>query len=81
LNYGWISGYDYEYTDSGVIITADFEVGYDGTDSMQEREITVELVKKPYSCFDGYSVVAVSSKEVTSLQETGIQGQNIRGEV
>lgn len=69
LNYGWISEYDYEYTNSGVIITADLEVGYDGTDSMQKREITVELVENPYSCFDGYSVVAVSSKTVTSSTE------------
>lgn len=64
LNYGWISEYDYEYTDSGVVITADFEVGYDGTDSIQKREITVELVKNPYSCFDGYSVVALSQKYI-----------------
>lgn len=69
LNYGWISGYDYEYTNSGVVITADFEVGYDGSDSMQEREIIVELVKNPYSCFDGYSVVTVSSKAVISSPE------------
>lgn len=31
LNYGSISGYDYENTDNGVIVTADFEVGFDGT--------------------------------------------------
>lgn len=62
LNYGSITGYDYEYTNQGVIVTADFEVGYDGTASAQEREITVELVKNPYSCFDGYSVASISSK-------------------
>lgn len=66
LNYGWISEYDYEYINSRVIITADFEAGYDGTDSMQEREITVKLVKNPYSCFDGYSVVAISSETAAS---------------
>ena len=64
LNYGSITGYDYEDTDQGVIVTADFEVGYDGTASAQEREITVELVKNPYSCFDGYSVVSISSKVI-----------------
>lgn len=62
LNYGWICDYDYEYIDNGVMITAGFEIGYDGTDSMRKREIIVELVKNPYSCFDGYSVVSVSSK-------------------
>lgn len=66
LNYGLISGYDYEYTDNGVIVTADFEIGYDGTASTQEREITVDLVQNPYSCFDGYSVVSVSSKVIPS---------------
>lgn len=64
LNYGSITGYDYEDTAQGVIVTADFEVGYDGTASAQEREITVELVKNPYSCFDGYSVVSISSKVI-----------------
>ena len=34
LNYGWISEYDYEYTNIGVVITANFEVGYDGIDSI-----------------------------------------------
>ena len=64
LSYGAITGYDYEYTDQRVIVTADFEVGYDGADAKQEREITVELVKNPYSCFDGYSVVSISSKVI-----------------
>lgn len=64
LNYGAITGYNYEYTDQGVIVTADFEVGYDGTASAQEREITVELVKNPHSCFDGYSVVSISSEVI-----------------
>ena len=48
----------------GAIVIADFEVGYDGTASAQEREITVELVKNPHSCFDGYSVVSISSKVI-----------------
>lgn len=65
FNYGSISGYDYKETDSGVLITADLEVGYDGTESTQKYEITAELVKNPYSCFDGYSVAAFSSKPVT----------------
>lgn len=63
LNYGRITGYEYEYTDNGVIVTADFEVGCDGTDATQEREITATLVRNPYSCFDGYSVVSVASKK------------------
>jgi len=65
FNYGSISGYDYKDTDSGVLITADLEVGYDGTESTQKYEITAELVRNPYSCFDGYSVAAFSSKPIT----------------
>lgn len=62
LNYGWISEYSYEETNDGVIVTADFEIGYDGTDFMHRYKITAELIKNPYSCFDGYSVIAVSSE-------------------
>lgn len=62
LNYGWISEYSYEETNDGAIVTAYLETGYDGTDSMKKRKITVELIKNPYSCFDGYSVIAVSSE-------------------
>ena len=69
LNYGWISGYSYEETKDGVIVTADFEVGYDGTDSTQKRQITVELIKNPYSCFDGYSVITISSETGNSDPE------------
>jgi hypothetical protein len=69
LNYGWISEYEYKDTDNGVIVTADFEAGTDGTDVTQERCITVELVKNPYSCFDGYSIVAISSKTEASCSE------------
>lgn len=66
LNYGSITGYEYVYTENGVVITADFEVGTDGTDAVQECELTVNLVKNPHSCFDGYSVVSISSKDITS---------------
>lgn len=69
LNYGSISGYDFEYTDNGVVVIADLEIGFDGTASTRKREITVELVKNPHSCFDGYSVVSVSSEAVTSDSE------------
>lgn len=36
-----------------------------GKDSVQKYELTVNLIKNPYSCFDGYSVVSVSSRNVT----------------
>lgn len=76
LSYGWISEYDYEYTDSGVLITADLEVGYDGADAMQKRKITADLVKNPYSCFDGYSITAVTAEAAASDDEL----ENLTGE-
>ena len=69
LNYGRITGYDFECKDDGVIVTAALEVGYDGTEAMHDYEITAELIRNPYSCFDGYSVVSVSSKPVVSESE------------
>ena len=69
LNYGRITGYDFECKDDDVIVTAAFEVGYDGTESVHEYEITAELIPNHYSCFDGYSVVALSSKPVVSDSE------------
>lgn len=72
FNYGLISGYDYENTDNGVLITADVEVGYDGTEDTQKYKVTAELVRNPYSCFDGYSIVALSSTIADNLQgDTG----------
>lgn len=63
-NFGSISGYVYEDTEDGVMVTAGLEIGFDGTDTTQERELMVELVKNPYSCFDGYSIVSIVSKAI-----------------
>ncbi len=68
LIYGSITGYDYEETDSGGLITADLEVGYDGTEDTQKHKVTAELVRNPYSCFDGYSIVSFSSTTADNMQ-------------
>lgn len=68
LGYAVISGYDYEDTDNGVVITADLEAGYDGAESVQKYKITAELARDPYSCFDGYSIVSFSSTMADNLQ-------------
>ncbi len=65
---GSIVRYSYEDTDSGVLITADLEVRYDGTEEVQKYEVTAELIRNPYSCFDGYSIVALSSTVADNLQ-------------
>ena len=69
MNYGFITNYTYELTDEGVCITADLEVGAEGTDSTKKRELTVNLIKNAYSCFDGYSIDSISSRELTSQIE------------
>lgn len=66
MNYGFITNYSYELTEEGVCITADLEVGADGTDSTKKRELTVNLIKNAYSCFDGYSIDSISSRAVAS---------------
>ncbi|BCN31906.1 hypothetical protein [Anaeromicropila herbilytica] len=66
LNFGQITDYKYEVTDEGVRLTADLEVGWDGTDSTTKKELTVNLIKNKYSCFDGYSIKSLSSKTVES---------------
>ena len=68
---GLITGWDYEDTDDGVIVTADFEVETSGSNAVWEQEITVNLVKNPYSCFDGYSIVSLSSKYIPLSVESG----------
>ena len=68
---GLITGWDYEYTDDGVIVTADFEVEASGSNAMWEKELTVSLVKNPYSCFDGYSIVSLSSEDIPLSVESG----------
>jgi hypothetical protein len=69
LNFGRITDYKYEVTDEGVCITADLEVGADGTDSTKKRELTVNLIKNEYSCFDGNSIKSLSSKTIESKIE------------
>lgn len=66
LNYGHITKYDYDCVDEKVRITAELEVGYEGMASLEMRKITVELVQNPYSCFDGYSIVSLSSETIRS---------------
>lgn len=65
---GSITGYDYQDTENGVFITADLEVRYDGAEDVQKYEITAELVRNPYSCFDGYSITALSSTITDNMQ-------------
>ncbi|MCM1090984.1 MAG: hypothetical protein NC092_02560 [Butyrivibrio sp.] len=62
LNSSRITGYDYEYTDDGVRIVADREVAITGSSAVYDYKTTIELVKNPYSCFDGYSVISISSE-------------------
>ena len=69
ITYGSIMGYEYKVTDDRVCIIADFDVGVDGTEAVEKRVITVNLIKNPYSCFDGYSIESISSEKEASQVE------------
>lgn len=71
MNGGWINEWDYEYTVDGVIVTADLEVATDGIGWTQQCEITANLVRNPYSCFDGYSVASLSLKVIPTRFKPG----------
>jgi len=63
MTYGNIVGYQYKEADDRVSVIADLEVGADGTDAVTNREVTVTLIKNPYSCFDGYSIESIATEE------------------
>lgn len=69
FNYGSISGWNYRETKDGGSLTIDFEIGFDGSDRVQKRKLTVSLTKNPYSCFDGYSIVSITSETAADLNE------------
>lgn len=69
FNYGSISGWNYRETENGGSLTIDFEIGFDGSDRTQKRKLTVSLTKNPYSCFDGYSIVSITSETAADLNE------------
>lgn len=69
FNYGSISGWNYRETKDGGSLTIDFEIGFDGSDRVQKRKLTVSLTKNPYSCFDGYSIVSIASEAAADLNE------------
>lgn len=64
MNYGWITDWRCEEAGEKVTLTASLALGYGALreDGLEERELTVQLVRNPYSCFDGYSVVSLSAR-------------------
>lgn len=58
---------EYSIQQSGdtIKLTIEMDVQSDGSDNVTKEEVSVELTKNPYSCFDGYSIQKLSSKDVT----------------
>ncbi|MDD5936342.1 MAG: hypothetical protein PUC65_12425 [Clostridiales bacterium] len=67
LNYGTITNYTYKLTEEGVCVTAELEVGSDGMTGTRKRELTVNLIKNEYSCFNGYSICSLTSKALDNI--------------
>lgn len=64
LNHAFMDEYTYESNEDYVTIKAIIEVEYQGSADTTQYDITAELIKNPYSCFDGYSIASVRSTEI-----------------
>ncbi len=62
FNYASISEWNYRDGEDGGTLTIDFEIGFDGSDRVRKRKLTVSLKRNPYSCFDGYSIISIASE-------------------
>lgn len=66
--FGKIIFYEAEPEGEKVKLTAEFERGMDGWENMRRCELDIVLIKNPKSCFDGYSIEALTSKDITTAE-------------
>ena len=65
-SFGRIADYDYEINADEIKVTADFEVGFDGSEEYTKQyRLSAVLVSDPESCFDGYCVKSLTTEDVT----------------
>lgn len=65
-SFGRIADYDYEINADEIKVTADFEVGFDGSEEYTKQyRLSAVLVSNPESCFDGYCVKSLTTEDVT----------------
>jgi hypothetical protein len=69
INYGEIADWDYEVTKEGVTLTVGFGLAPDGRSWKQKYKCVVKLVENPTSCFDGYSIVSLTSTPLKNQYE------------
>lgn len=62
---GKIKSYQADCAGDEVNLLAEFEIVEDGTQITYLYELNIVLVKNPESCFDGYSIKSLSSKDIT----------------
>ena len=65
LNHAFMDEYEYEIKGDHVIVTGIVDVEYQGSVDVDQYDIVADLIKNPYSCFDGYSIVSIKSAEIT----------------
>ena len=63
---GFITDYSCTQTIDGYDISGTMEVSYDGSDAVLYREINAKLKKNPYSCFDGYSIIFLTTQNMAT---------------
>lgn len=73
--FGDILSYDFQEKEAGINLTAVLGVGQDGSDEyIKQMKLNVELVKNPYSCFDGYSIKSLTAENITPfIEEDGLE--------
>ncbi|MBQ9765265.1 MAG: hypothetical protein IJW18_03600 [Lachnospiraceae bacterium] len=64
LGYGRILSYQAEVVGNEVNLVAEFERGTNEFEPTKLYELNVVLVKNPKSCFDGYSIKSIASKNI-----------------
>ena len=65
LGFGRIISYDAEVCGDEVKLIADFERVRDYSEITKLYELCIILIKNPESCFDGYSIKSLTSKDIT----------------
>lgn len=68
--FGDILSYDFQEKEDGINLTAVLGVGHDGSDEyIKQMKLNFELIKNPYSCFDGYSIKSLTAENITPFIE------------
>ena len=84
-SHGDIISYDAQVSEDETKLTAEFEIVQDYSQIRTLYELNIILVRNPESCFDGYSIKSLTSKDITPVvygdnKEHAIIGFNLDAE-